>query len=831
MKNFGRKMLGFVLTASMACSVLPVVSTYAEEDVDYPTSAWIEGEDLLTTSYTAGGIREYGVYSGGKAQCVDTEDDPETEDGYYFDYEVELAAGTYDIYFRGADYDYDDWMSDATAYVDGEEKSYDNIMDEYEDLDSDADGFSYAWVKVSGVALTEGKHILRWAYLSKSEADPPKYSGVLDCIVILPVNTEFTPTENDIAKTKQDYNKLMPTPPEYTISAWIEGEDNSAGGFTTKPNRTEFSGGQTYYLYTTAPPADSKDGYYLDFSVFLQAGTYDIYFRGVDDVFALSGDKSWMSDATAYVDGEKKSYTTVLNEGWGSFFTTPLDNYAYGWLKVSNVELTKDAHTIRWAYLKKTELNPNYYFGGLDCIAIVPSGALFTPVSKNITNTKLDYDMSLLLMDYNLSSISENIALPSELADGREVTWLSSDTAIIANDGTVTRPETSTANVTLTATVDGYSKEFNVTVRGVPVTNAWIEGEDDLLPGSYTGGGTRNLECYSGGKAQCVNTASAPGADGYYFDHIVNLESGTYDIYFHGADDAFSSDWMSNATAYVDGNEMSYQSVLSEGWDAEGGCAYGWLKASNVEITDAIHTIRWAYKDSRKSGAAHYIGVLDCIVIIPSGLPFEPKSKDFGATKVSYNMCTLLGDYNLSNIATDSQIAFPPNFDDGTEDGAAVQWESSDESVIKSDGTVIRPIGRDVEVTLTATTAAGEKISFVATVKGVEVESPTISDSSSCVPGGTVTASATIESNGNPSGKANLILAIYRPDTTLDGKTVKGEMIKGAVDIDEKAIASATTTFNCSVTIDSGLTDGLFARAFVWGKDLQPIANEITPAN
>ena len=1099
MKNFGRKTLGLVLAISMVCAILPVAVMATAT-----TTAWIEGEsDLLEGSYTADGTRDYDGYSNGKAQYVYTKTAP-GDDGYYFDHKVELQAGTYDIYFCGADDEYDDTMSDAKAYVDAVEKSYVNLESEEYDGD-DQKALYFGWMKVSGVELTEGEHTIRWAYEEKGSSN--RYFGGLDCIVILPGGSTFTPTVDDIAQTKQDYDALVPssgdsgsggsgdsgsgdsgssnpTPAwiegeDYTRSnytttksgdgcdialsgnnmlklgstntkgyseydvdlgagsydiyfrggdnfnggtwtsnvtpsvdgttmaytqveyegwpnwngsasnydqgwvkvsdvaltegthtirweyldsrvssptyyaggldciailpsgapftpvnkniantkldyymsvlllgknlanvtenltlptaladettvtwssnntnvlandgtvkrpetsnatvtltataggyskdfevtviaesggsgsgyakiAWIEGENPTSGGFTSKQSRNEFSAGKAYQLATQTAPSNVSNGYYADYSVNLESGAYDIYFRAVDDAFALNSNKTaaYMSDAHLYVDGAEKAYTNILDEGWGKDFSSSVPNYAHGWLKISGVELTEDTHTLRLAYLDTATGNTAWYFGGLDCIAVLPSGAPFTPVEKNITNTKLDYFMSLLLLDEDLTKVTENLTLPSELANGTAVTWSSSKTNVLANDGTVTRPLTSNANVTLTATAGGYSKDFAVKVLGLSgsggsgyASNAWIEGEDDLLSGSYTGNGTRNFDCYSGGKAQMVNTNSTPGVNGYYFDHEVSLSAGSYDIYFHASDDEFSSDWMSNATAYVDGEEKEYSSLSSEGWDAQGGFAYGWLKVTGVELTEDAHTIRWAYKEPRKSSPTQYIGVLDCIVIVPSGSPFKPSKSKLESTMADYNMCTLLGDYDLSNI-TDN-ILLPT----ALPGGRAVSWSSSDKDVIANDGTVVRPVGGDVKVTLTATAAATDtederKMDFVATVKCVQVTLPPIGGT--LTSGGTVTASATVTSNGNTSGKANLILAIYRPDKMLGGKVVRGEMIKGAVSIDEKAIVSATTTFDCSVTIDSGLTGDLSARAFVWGEGMQPLSDEITLNN
>lgn len=50
--------------------------------------------------------------------------------------------------------------------------------------------------------------------------------------------------------------------------------------------------------------------------------------------------------------------------------------------------------------------------------------------------------------------ISENLTLPDEIG-GEKITWASSDTSVLKNDGTVIRYEGEEKNVTLTATAGG----------------------------------------------------------------------------------------------------------------------------------------------------------------------------------------------------------------------------------------------------------------------------------------------------------------------------------------------------------------------------------------
>ena len=201
---------------------------------------------------------------------------------------------------------------------------------------------------------------------------------------------------------------------------WIEGEsgtvnnqDNVWKYGSNRDTRDVSAGNVMRFKANTLAGGDATYGYYADYSVDLAPGTYDIYFRCVDDAFALTaaGTTSYMSDAHLYINGAVKEYTNILNEGWvnstfvGNKFA---ENYAYGWVKASDVS---NPTTIRWAYSEfRTEGN-DYLYGGLDCIVIVPSGTQFTPVQTNITKTKINYDI-LRLGEFEVTdfAISGNVA-------------------------------------------------------------------------------------------------------------------------------------------------------------------------------------------------------------------------------------------------------------------------------------------------------------------------------------------------------------------------------------------------------------------------------------
>ena len=439
-------------------SGLPVARTY-NKNFNADGYAWFQAENYSARNGFSTSLTDTMFVDGTAYGTVTT-----TTGTYYVDFYMNVPkTTTYDVWINGTDPDYE-WCSPVKLLIDGTEYATTAISGR-ETADSNKN-YQFLWRKAT-ITITAGKHDLRYLMDEKRSGDNNYYAGTLDVICIVPSSWGWT-------------NSLtQPVKPAHLTNAWIEGESYTETNFTsynTSTSLTNLSGGSTHQIHKGGSPGAS--GYYSDYNVFLQAGTYDIYFRGVDDTYS----SQYMSNAVPYVDGTAKSYTSVVSEGWNP---NGLSDYAHGWLKVSGVTVTEERHTIRWGYPEK-RAGGDYYIGGLDCFAIVPSGAPFTPVAGNITNTKLDYYMSLLLLGEDLANVTEDITLPTTLEDGTSVSWASSNTTAIATDGTVIRPINSDANVTLTATAGGYSKNFAVTVKYTDE----FEITGFAIGGSATAGGT-----------------------------------------------------------------------------------------------------------------------------------------------------------------------------------------------------------------------------------------------------------------------------------------------------------------------------------------------------
>lgn len=100
------------------------------------------------------------------------------------------------------------------------------------------------------------------------------------------------------------------------------------------------------------------------------------------------------------------------------------------------------------------------------------------------------------------SSVVSDITLPKSVSENAEVTWSSSDTSIITNDGKVTVPDTQ-ADVTVTAKItnksDGFTvyKDFRLTVGNpdiIEVTDM-IFNDDNSITATISKSGKNITEC------------------------------------------------------------------------------------------------------------------------------------------------------------------------------------------------------------------------------------------------------------------------------------------------------------------------------------------------
>ena len=793
MKNLTRKMLGLLLAISMVSAILPVaVMATPVTDGHYIKLEELDnnGRNGFTQNNSVAAM------SGGK---VRVNWDSNNVD-HYLDFSVDIPeTGNYKIWVHGGTSN-NNYVSPSKLVLDDTtDLNWETIQNSVQETGM---SFRTAYHCVSAY-LTAGTHTIKYVLTSARPSGDGNYAGAFDFMIIIPADDyTWAPSITD-----------LPVEKIYSTNAWIEGESYTRSNYTSTKSGDgsdiAFSGNSILKLGSS-----STQGY-SEYDVELQVGTYDIYVRGGDNF----NNGTWTSNVTPSVDGTVKAYTLVAYEGWPKW-DGKTNNYDQGWVKVSDVALTKGTHTIRWEYLDSRVSSPTYYAGGIDCIAIVPSGAPFTPVEKNITNTKLDYYMSLLLLGRDLTNVTTDITLPSTLADGTAVTWSSNNTSVITNNGAVTRPINEDATVTLTATAGGYSKNFIATVSGEyieegPVKYAWIEGENYTRSNYSTTKTDTGCDITFSGNTILKLATKSTG----YSEYDVDLQSGIYDIYVRGGDDFNGGTWTSNVTPSVDGTVKAYTQVAYEGWPKWDGKSnsydQGWVRISNVVLSEGTHTIRWEYLDARASGNDYYMGGIDCIAIVPSGTQFTPIEKDIANTKLDYYMSLLLsGDLK----ALKGDVTLP-----GTAlNGESITWTTSNSSIIATDGTVTRSESGDRWATLTATTASYTKVFDVKVKKLTDFDINTFTKSGNVGLGETLTASANLTYNKGASKDATVVIALYDEDNKL---IMCGVNTAPATSLGTDITAEITIPLDC----EDDLTNAQI-KAFVWD-DMKPIGTVLETVN
>ncbi|KZE48134.1 hypothetical protein AV540_00815 [Brevibacillus parabrevis] len=152
-----------------------------------------------------------------------------------------------------------------------------------------------------------------------------------------------------------------------------------------------------------------------------------------------------------------------------------------------------------WTY------TPQAAFTGTDSFSIVADdgrgGTAATVVSITVTEDPLEADRQALTIGYasgdDADHVTQNVVLATTGANGSLISWSSDNPAVIAQDGTVTRPQAieQDATVTLTATITTGSrsntKSFVLTVlkqaaqsNNQPPTAIGTISNQTLLPGS-----------------------------------------------------------------------------------------------------------------------------------------------------------------------------------------------------------------------------------------------------------------------------------------------------------------------------------------------------------
>ena len=320
--------------------------------------------------------------------------------------------------------------------------------------------------------LTAGGYAVTWETSDDSviEAD-----GTLATTEEETATLTATITVNDIDYSKDFVvtigtpREVIPVPTEVNY-AWIEADQaaiDSGVGFGSISGVAGSTYDSVSGLKAIRLNGGNRTGIGINFNFSVDtAQSYDIFVHGT-----YEEEPAWMSQISMHVDGTESTVTNLGGEGWIIQGSSGY-NYQVGWQKVTK-NLTAGDHTFRWQ-VDGLGSSASGNKALCDVVIVVPTGVGFIPTALETVDSvfpvanAIDYELCTLLSAYDLSAITDNVALLSKTPSNYTVTWSTSDDSVIDNKGYVTRNENVDKTVTLTAstTVDGetYSKEFTVTV-------------------------------------------------------------------------------------------------------------------------------------------------------------------------------------------------------------------------------------------------------------------------------------------------------------------------------------------------------------------------------
>lgn len=179
------------------------------------------------------------------------------------------------------------------------------------------------------------------------------------------------------------------------------------------------------------------------------------------------------------------------------------------------------------------------------------------PAIAEVATAKANLDLG------DISAVTEDLTLPGT-QDEATVTWASSDTSVISNDGKVTRPAKGEADatVTLTATIEVGSvsdtKDFVVTVKALKIDGAF----------NYT-----TQQSYS--TIQAAVDAAAAG-------DVIKVGPGSHDVVYLESETFKHYLWINNSVT-IEAADMSDKPVLKAQWKE--GYGKGLHQQATVHIT------------------------------------------------------------------------------------------------------------------------------------------------------------------------------------------------------------------------------------------------------
>ena len=333
------------------------------------------------------------------------------------------------------------------------------------------------------------------------------------------------------------------------------------------------------------------------------------------------------------------------------------------------------------------------------------------------------------------SNVTQNLTLPATGIDGSTIAWASSDPSVVTSAGVVSRPITTDANVTLTATITvgaaSDTKLYPVTVKAQMTDAQAVAAAKAALAIGYASGDsasnvTQNLTLAATGIdgstiAWASNNSSVVTAAGVVSRPITTDANVTLTatITVGAASDtklfpvtvkaqmtdaqAVAAAKAALAIGYASGDSASSVTqnltLPATGID---GSTLAWASSDPSVVTSAGVVSRPVTTDATVTLTATItVGAASDTKLFPITVKAQmTDAQAVAAAKAALTIGYASGD-SASNVT--QNLTLPAT---GI-DGSAIAWASSDPSVVTSAGVVSRPVTTDANVTLTATITVG----------------------------------------------------------------------------------------------------------------------------
>ncbi|MCM1989819.1 immunoglobulin-like domain-containing protein [Oceanirhabdus seepicola] len=331
----------------------------------------------------------------------------------------------------------------------------------------------------------------------------------------------------------------------------------------------------------------------------------------------------------------------------------------------------------------------------------------------------------------NTTSVTTDLNLPTTGLNETTISWESSNTAFVANDGAVTRPANGEgdATLTLTATItkgsESDTKDFTVTVleEGATPQNNTIaaarekNGEIVTVEGiatyCYTDGkkvyfqdetagifiydSAGGLTVTEGDKVQVTGTVTS------HFDVLEIVPSSTEDVKIISSENSVTPEVVT-----IDGIVESKESML--------------VKLENLTITTIDTSADTVFVDSqgrtitafkaRINSSIVEGNIVDVIAIVDQfkgnyQLKIRSESDVTATTVIMTDEEAVAGAKAALTLGNTTSVITDLNLPTTGLNETIISWESSNTAVVTNDGIVTRPENGNIEVTLTATITKG----------------------------------------------------------------------------------------------------------------------------